>query len=404
MRESIEQLLRGENEGERHLYPSYEDYCFANIPGTIQDLLDLPNQRRLPEKAVPDGDWDRIIVFVVDGFGLSQWKKYSDHELIQLVDSNGIVTPLTSIYPSETAAAMTTFHTGQLPCQHSAIGWNIYDPEWDSAFQLFSAEVKSGCNLSNKQTKNTHNGTPIYPEMKANGVEVHHVVPMETTYDGALHYEYDHNNPGDAGKTTIEAVAKASEPSYIYCYLPQIDSIGHQKGVESIEYQRLTCYVLDVIHDTLKHLSNTDNTLVLIAADHGQINREAVVDLEQYDWLMDSLKRHSDGEVVRYAGSPRNLHIHLRDNEGEVETTFQDELGATVWTRDEVLDAELFGDTGNTTSFKRRIGDLVITHPTDSLWYGSESEQMNQIGLHGGLHPDEMLVPFATISTEAVDS
>jgi hypothetical protein len=34
-------------------------------------------------------------------------------------------------------------------------------------------------------------------------------------------------------------------------------------------------------------------------------------------------------------------------------------------------------------------------------WYGDEHpEELDLVGMHGGLHPDEMLVPFAAVRAD----
>jgi hypothetical protein len=127
------------------------------------------------------------------------------------------------------------------------------------------------------------------------------------------------------------------------------------------------------------------------------------VDLEQYDPVMDGLERYATGEPVRYAGSQRNVHLHLR--EGTVDDVYdllERELDARVFTREAILERELFGDGPTCERFQRRLGDLVVVHRDQSVWYGSDPGRFELIGAHGGLHPDEMLVPFAAVELEAL--
>ncbi|WP_236995977.1 hypothetical protein [Natronorubrum daqingense] len=119
---------------------------------------------------------------------------------------------------------------------------------------------------------------------------------------------------------------------------------------------------------------------------------------------MGHLEHHADGKPV-YAGSPRNLHLHLQEPDRErerVRTMVAERLDAKIFTREEALERELFGDGPISETFRRRVGDLVVCHRDRSVWYGSDRAHLELVGVHGGLHPDEMLVPFAACDLEAV--
>jgi hypothetical protein len=133
-------------------------------------------------------------------------------------------------------------------------------------------------------------------------------------------------------------------------------------------------------------------------ADHGHVNTdpERNVDLSANRTLMANLQRHGDGTPVRLAGSPRNVHLHLQDGTIDPTRDALSGLEARTFTRTEALDAALFGDRPASAHFRRRCGDLVLTHRALGTWFGDvEPDELGLVGMHGGLHPDEMLVPFA---------
>ena len=69
---------------------------------------------------------------------------------------------------------------------------------------------------------------------------------------------------------------------------------------------------------------------------------------------------------------------------------------ATVFTRQAALDRNLFGDRPVTDLFRRRCGDLLVTHRELGVWFGDvEPAELSLVGMHGGCNPAEMLVPFA---------
>jgi hypothetical protein len=59
------------------------------------------------------------------------------------------------------------------------------------------------------------------------------------------------------------------------------------------------------------------------------------------------------------------------------------------------------GDRGVSARFRRRCGDLVLTHRELGTWRGdAEPDELDLVGMHGGLHPEEMLVPFAAVRAD----
>ncbi|SDR00405.1 alkaline phosphatase family protein [Natronobacterium texcoconense] len=427
MRSDLETRLRDRLGGEDYLVPDYGSYCFGHVPDTVQTLLDADVEGERPlsadvlsgvgtvdsSDATPlDDRYDRVLVVVLDGFGLEPWTRF-DHPLLERFEDSGTVTPLTSIYPSETAAALTTFHTGRLPASHGVLGWDVYDPADDAAYEAFSTRVRAGDDAVEYDLEEIFEGEPIYPKLVECGVDCRHVVPFEETYDGAACHTYGNPDGPVHGlegfeSALAEAFAAADDPAYLFAYVPEIDTIAHAYGTSSEEYDEAVSDSLSALERGLARLETEDehgDTLLVLTADHGHVDTdpERNVDLETVDGVTEALERHADGEPVRYAGSPRNLHLHLHDPDERreaVHETLLDTLDAKVFTREEVLDRNLFGDGEESDTFHRRLGDLVVCHRELSVWYGSDPTKLELIGMHGGLHPDEMLVPFAAVELE----
>ena len=67
--------------------------------------------------------------------------------------------------------------------------------------------------------------------------------------------------------------------------------------------------------------------------------------------------------------------------------------GFSLLTREEALAVGLFGPGSPHPGLSDRIGDLiVIAHGDAYLWWADKDDFM--LGRHGGLHREEMLVPF----------
>lgn len=407
-RDEVEATLRDEQGRGGYLFPDYERYCIGNVPDTVRSLLDVPADRPLPPDVIGgvDGGLENVVLVVVDGYGLDAWRRdHPDHRFLRTITEVGRVTPLTSIYPSETAAAITTLETGQLACEHGRIGWNVYEPTTDRSFLALDGRVKVG---DTEWTDEAFEGVAfLYPGLADAGVDCHRLQPFEGSSPGVTHHVYDGL---DAFGSRLAGVVNAAAGStYVYGYLPHVDHVAHDVGTEASAYVETVRTVFTQLRRFVVGLDRgtAEQTLLLILADHGHVDTdpERNVDLASYETLMANLRRHADGTPVRLAGSPRNVHLHLRTGTVEATREALSGLDARTFTREETLGMDLFGDRSASEHFRRRCGDLVLIHRELGTWFGDvEPDELGLVGMHGGLHPDEMLVPFAAVRADRLKS
>jgi len=405
LRTDVAASLRDRFEDDGYLFPDYDGYCFANLPGSVASLLDADAGRTLPLDTFDGVDTDGIetvLVVLVDGFGWTQWRREREHHafLDRLTDA-ARVTPLTSVYPSETAAAITTFHTGALPAEHGVVGWNVHDPAFGETFEALPFLTKDGEAPTGLDEAEVFDADAIYPALAEQGVEAHHVVPFDETYEGATAHSYA--SLDELPERLRTATDAAGGPSYCFCYVPHVDHEGHHTGTRSEAYRDTVGEVFDVLERSLAGLDDEtrEETLLLVTADHGHVDTdpERNVNLDADTELVDALERDGAGEPIRFAGSPRNVQLHLQ--RGRVEETvgrLAASLDARVFTQEAVLEMGLFGDVEPSETFRRRLGDATLTHRELGTWWGNhEREELSLVGMHGGLHPEEMLTEVAAV-------
>lgn len=406
LRTAVEDRLWDHHGEDGYLFPAYEDYCFANVPHTVGSMLGVDTGRPLPDDVLPAGDPEPGIVLVVliDGLGLSVWKRdRGRHTLLDTVTDRGIVTPLTSVYPSETTAALTTFHTGTLPAEHGGIGWNVYEPLTDECFEALTYQRKDGSRPALEFSK-VFAARSIYRQFSAAGVDVHHVTPYPHELGGVTMHGID--SPRDLPETLPAVLSAAEPPAYVFTYLSDIDTISHETGTESTAFHETLETIAMAIERAIAQvdLGTARDTLLILTADHGHVDTdpERNVDLSTVDGLVDQLASDGNGEPIRLVGSPRNVHLHLRPGAASVREAIEREVDARLFTREEALDCGLFGAPPSET-FRRRLGDLIVAPRDRSAWWGNlEPGELAHVGMHGGLHPDEMLVPFGTVELAAL--
>lgn len=414
-REEVERRLLTERLEAGYLFPDYEDYCFANVPETALSVLDGSFDRRLPAN-VFDGvetDVDHVVVFLLDGFGYEHWKReHRDHALLSRLTDRGRVTPLTSIYPSETAAAITTLHTGQSPIEHGLLGWYQYlDGVGEDAITLPFTTV-DGEPLADAapaaEPQDLFEGSPLYERAVEAGIDVHALLPaglVDSGYSRAVTAGADrtgYDASSELARTIRETLTDAAGPTFVHAYEPTIDAVAHAEGTESDRYRAELGRITDELRDELVDRLGADvaaRTLLVFTADHGFVDTvpdENVALSESSVWpaLTETLKRDGDGDRRLPTGSPRNTHFHVRqDRIEDARSLLEDSVDGLVFTREEALDRDLFGVGSPSALFERRCGDLVAIHRNRGLCWRDQDCQL--IGMHGGLTREEMLVPFA---------
>ena len=441
LRTDVERRLRDEHEQDGAVFPAYEDYCFGNVSDTVRALFGADADRPLPADVfdgvsgvVTDADTDanagdcdtsvdRVVAVVVDGYGLDSWKRdHADHGFLARLTDRGTVTPLTSVYPSETAAAITTFETGLLPCEHGRTGWNVYDPETDRSFLGLGGRVEAGTETGAERISlgdesddadadSSDDEVLVAPENEVEdafhydrltdaGVDCHRLQPFPESSPGVTQHEYD--DLTDFGDRLAEVTAETNAPGYVYGYLPHVDKVSHDSGTESDDFQSTLADVCEQLSAFVATLDaeTAQRTLLLVTADHGHVNTDPDrnVDLAENQTLMRNLQRYADGAPVCLSGSMRNVHLHLQDGTVEETRRALADLDAHVFTREEALGRNLFGDRPVSETFRRRCGDLILTHERLGTWFGdADPGKLDLVGMHGGLTPEEMLVPFAAV-------
>ncbi|QZY00667.1 alkaline phosphatase family protein [Halobaculum rubrum] len=448
--------LRADRERDGYFFPDYGRYCFAGVPATLGGVLgvDLPGDP-LPDGVVADvpglagtapgddADYDRVCHVLVDGFGYEQWRREiaagRAPDWVDDLAETAEVTPLTSVYPSETAAAITTVHTGRTPAEHGVIGWDMYLPEVDRVVQTLPFASKSGEPADEAYGVDAGDlfaGGSIYETMAAAGVDSVTVQPTKAATGAySAHALAGADSRGyedlDGFRSLLtEALAESDPGTYCYAYLSNVDGAAHESGTESDHYRETLQSVSDAVSAALADVPDevADSTLFVLTADHGHVDTdpETNIDIWEHDFITERMRRYetgapdgypfaeepeggndpgddaggddraADGDPLPPVGGARNVHLHLRPGTTEEVIEYLDRtFEGRAFTREEALDRDLFGDRGVSDRFRRRCGDVVFVHRRKAVWRGDEPGKLGYVGWHGGLTPEEMMTPFA---------
>lgn len=412
MSTAIERRLRRQGPTDL-VVPSYDDYCFSNVPGTIGEAIGVDLGRRLPAGTVPTTGIDTVVCILLDGLGLVRYRRDGMAvSLLSRLADEGTMTPLTAPFPSETSAAIATYHTGRPPAAHGVLGGMLYLPSEDFTLRVLAFARRGGPEGSatdhglGPSILNTD--ATIHERLDAAEVNSYCIQPhstLSTPYAAAFlagSSRHGYDDATDAGRTLRTIGERATAPTVIYCYLPHVDVLSHRHGPDAGEYRqglRTACAGVESGLDTLRSRQSIDpeRTLVLLIADHGhvQASPQTYTDLHSDPVIEGSLITDDHGPRA-FTGGPRNVLLHVRpDRVDRVRTHLAERYAGHVFTRTEALDElALFGPTPSERA-RRRCGSLVYVPEEGGA--GDGESFIDKRSLHGGLSPREMLVPCVSM-------
>jgi hypothetical protein len=393
--------------------PAGAGRSFSGIPAAAVRLLTGADEGGLDPDVLGalDRRWDRVVLVVVDGFGWSDAERHAAHPFLRRVAAEGVLSQLTSQFPSTTSAHMATLHTGVPVGETGIYEWFQYEPALDRLiapllFSYAGDDQRETLRGSGLDPAALYPKTTIYDRLAAAGVGSHavqHEAIADTTFSRAMLHGAA-IRPFSAGDGWIAKTAAAgSGPGYVVAYVDDVDAAGHEHGPGSDAHAAAAAGVLDGLARLAGLLPADGETLLLVTADHGQMRVHPATTVfvnERLPDLAHHLRRGRDGRPLGPAGSARDLFLHvLPGHLDDVEWLLEDLLEETAEVRltGELVAEGVFGAAG--PGLLERIGDLVVLPgPGGTVWWREPRRfEMRFRGHHGGLSPEEMLIPLAAL-------
>ncbi|WP_254862193.1 alkaline phosphatase family protein [Halovivax gelatinilyticus] len=414
-RREIEERVGANRERDAVVEPDYGGYCVSNVVESLLGLLDSRFDAPMPEDVFRgvDTDVETVVFVLLDGLGYDEWTRFESRStLARRFAADGTVSPLTSIFPSETAAAFTSIATGTDPIEHGLLGWFQYlgAIERDVVTLPFTTltETPIGDVDPTLDGSALFDATALSARTAETDLSFEAVLPssiVESPYsraifDGAARTGFDERE--SFARRLRDSAESADGPTFVFGYEPSIDAAAHEDGLRSRATRSTATDVLAHLQSGFVERLSDDaaaKTLLVVSADHGIVDTVPAENVDVTDWpswpdVRRWLRRDRSNEPRRPTGSPRNMHLHVDpDHVADVNARLAEAVDGRVYTRSEAVDAGLFGEASPSALFERRCGDLLAVHRNRGLcWIDRD---LNEIGMHGGLTREEMLVPFA---------
>ncbi len=391
--------------------PLYDSYCFSNLPKFIEWYFSGEGKPGFPQDVFKGKlGKKKILLFLADNFGWRFIEKYQDHPFVKKLIKHGVLSKLTSQFPSTTAVHITTIHTGLSVGESGIYEWFVYEPKIDSTIAplLFSYAQPDFVRDTLKGAISPEEIYPtqtLYKKLGNKGVnsyifQYHEYTPStysNVVFQGAKIYPY--RTLPEAVVSLFEALEQENNRGYFFIYSANMDSINHAYGPESPYSDAETIAFLEVMDKVFWPMYEKvqEETLLVLVADHGHIK----VDHSQVFYLdheipriTEFVKKNSKGELIIPEGSPRDLFIHVeKSKEKEVLGLLSSKLSgvAEVYTTEELIKEGLFGEKVS-KAFLERVGNIVVLpYKEKGVWWWQEGKwRVWYNGHHGGLAPEEV--------------
>ncbi len=391
----------------RTVVPDYSGYSICGVPGLVRSLLGLGEGTPLSCAAaerIPDS-YSKVILFILDGLGfrrlLELLDDYPDLYLASLIE-RGAFLPITSVFPSTTVAALTTYATGTTPQEHGIVGYRLYLRETAAITNMIrlsllgttrgDSAVDWGINLE------TFLAGPFVSEsLRTLGAETHTILPKRISTSGLSSLLYGSSSRLH-GATTLSDMLVAARRlargtvgrAFVQLYWPETDTLAHLHGPRSEEFTAELRAVDAALQRELD--AAVPGAVLVISSDHGLVSMENqdYVEIAQDQELMHDL-------VLPPVGEPRASYLFVRAGREEaVAERIREKFGRDLLCLDSrsAIQSGLFGRGKQNRALADRIGDLVVVSTGKNALYYPYKDAAMLRGMHGGLTDEEMLVPL----------
>jgi len=406
----ISNRLNGVDAGVDAVHPAYDGYSISNLAPSIGTWLGSPGFGGTPLAGAYlhelQAGYQNVVVILVDGLGLEFFQRFMDAEPWKSWLPEARLAALSSIVPSTTTSALTSLWTGVPPALHGIMGYEMWLKEYGIiANMILQSPASFNGDIGSLQRAGFAPAAflPV-PTLGSflveRGVEVFAFQPASIArsglstmlLDGAQNVGY--RNLSDLWVSLEEVLERQhNNPVYAYVYWGDVDELSHRFGPLDervmLEFETFSRTLQRFISRKLKH--GKGDTLWVLLADHGQIATPVNprYELRSHPELLDEL-------VMVPCGENRLPYFYMRPGrEPHVLDTLE-----RVWPGEflsmasaEALACGLFGPGKAYSKVADRLGDRILFPQGDAyLWWADKINPMR--GRHGGLSPQEMLVPL----------
>lgn len=402
------------NLGEGSIHPHYAGGSILNLPASVCRWLGAPEIHAggLEEElhAAAGERFKHVILVLMDGLAyrrLERWMQDGGAAVWQGLAQSGTLAPITSIVPSTTSAALTSLWTGRSPSEHGVTGYEMWMKEYGivaNTILHMPITFKSDLGALERAGFVPEKFIPfttLGSHLRAHGVETY-ALQNHSLADSGLSRMLLKDVQAKSFSTAADLwinlrhllEEKANQRFYAWVYWGELDFFSHFYGPEdersAAEFELFSQAMQALFLEQLSARARED-TLLILSADHGMIATppDPYCDLQRHPDLTRRLHLMPTGEN-------RLAYFYLRPGQTEavreyIERNWPDQF--VLLDAMSAIEGGLFGPGDPHPGLLERVGDLIAVAQRGAyFWWAPKENRMH--GRHGGVHPDEMLVPL----------
>ena len=397
----------------------------------------------------------KLLFVLLDGLGMNLFEKLMKeyHKPGKLCNGNCgsffcrfYSRPVRSIFPAATAAALTSYGTGNFPSQHGILGWVLRYSDTKTALSDMKSEGifynplpwktvdKQPLNIPEESVfafsscwrdiKLPRRSISVFADSKATRAYTA-TAPNGSISPGVQEYGLAIKCDGlsidlSEALEKVEEIWRGNEPgnfTYVYCHHP--DSLEHAHGVFSLEVNQKLKQLDKQLMEFWERTETVQNQEVVVCADHGQVDGQAiyiprVIKLDgrfgcsgavRLDntmehrcpmvWLTHSgcTGECSQEKMVEFVIETLSMVIVEQRKSLGIFCEGEEDLGWAFLLPEEIKALKLFGPAEFSPAAEAQLGHFLgITRTNEYLTF--KDEGLHVVGMHGSLVPQEVLVPL----------
>ncbi len=398
----------------RTILPAYHGLSILNLSASLlawlgaekakHPALKLPELDRLAEGA------DRVVVCLIDAVSHHRFREWIRGQELDAHFERALLAPLTSVTPSSTTAALTSIWTATSPAEHGILGFELFLREYGLIANMIAHTPAgfSGRSGSLAAAGFQPQAFLTVPTLSARLVDadVEVVAFLPKTLVGSGLSEMHLGEASRHGYGSLDSLWRQvrelleRDPArrrFIWVYHDRFDALSHHEGPDSpvvqTAFQGFAGALRTAFFASLSPAARK-KTLFLLLADHGQIGTrpDPHYDLKGHPSFRRRLHMDPTGEL-------RLSYLYVRPGQTEAVAEYVQRTwpgGFRLLHAAAALDDGLFGPGQPAPQTLDRIGDRILLPAGDGyLWWAAKENPL--YGMHGGLSPEEMLVPLLAL-------
>lgn len=380
---------------ENIVMPDYK-HCILGTITSILKYYNVDSKHKSSEKIdkiLNEKNYKNVVLLILDGMG---------DIVLKNIDENGYfrknqIDVVTSVYPSTTTAALTTYYAGKPPFETGWIAWSQYFKEYGKNIDMLShMQSLTGLNIKNAKLdvfKEIVNYKTIFNQIEeaSKDVKAYEIMPSYSDRRSKRTIKADSI---DEITENIKLLCENDDKKFIMAYSDNPDGLLHKYGTKSDEVKEFVVETEKKIKNMCDNLN--DDTIIIISADHGHKDIEKSYSILDYPVLQKCL-------LMPPSLESRCITFWVKENmkeefEREFNKEFKEEF--MLMSKEEFLSKNMlgFGDMHN--KIDDFLGNYIAVSISGSIIvlenYLEKGKGVKK-STHCGLTRDEMEVPIIVL-------